>query len=101
LVLKMRRIEEIKEIIKSHRGELEEKYKVKSIAIFGSYVRGEEKEGSDIDLLVEFSQSVSLLHIVSLENYLSDILEAKVDVVPKKNIRKELKEKILREAVPI
>jgi len=97
----MRRIEEIKEIIKSHRGELEEKYKVKSIAIFGSYVRGEEKEGSDIDLLVEFSQSVSLLHIVSLENYLSDILEAKVDVVPKKNIRKELKEKILREAVPI
>ena len=97
----MKTLEEIKETIKQHRQELEEKYKVKNIAIFGSYIRGEQNKKSDIDILVEFIKPISLLHIVSLENYLSDILAVKVDVVPKKNIRKELKDAILKEAVPV
>ncbi len=54
-----------------------------------------------IYILVEFKEPVSLLHIVSLENYLSDILEIKADVVPRKNIREELKTIILKEAVAI
>lgn len=95
------RLEEIKEIISRHRQELEQRYKVKKIAIFGSYVRGEEREGSDVDILVEFTMPVSLLHIVSLENYLSDIIGLKIDLVPEKNIRKELRDTILKEAVPI
>ncbi|MGC8871031.1 MAG: nucleotidyltransferase family protein [Brevinematia bacterium] len=94
----MKNLDEIKEIIRSHKKELEEKYKVKSIAIFGSYIRGEQKIGSDIDLLVEFEEPISLLKIVSLENYLSDILGIKVDLVPKKNIREELREAIIKEA---
>jgi len=97
----MKTLEQIKSIINEHRRELEERFKVKSIAIFGSYVRGEQSSKSDIDILVTFNKSVSLLHIVSLENYLSDILEIKVDVVPAKNVRAELKEVILREAVSI
>jgi len=97
----MKALEQIKSIINEHRRELEERFKVKSIAIFGSYVRGEQSSKSDIDILVTFNKSVSLLHIVSLENYLSDILEIKVDVVPAKNVRAELKEVILREAVSI
>jgi len=95
------KLEEIKEIIRKHKHELEEKFKLKSISIFGSYVRGEQKEGSDIDVLVEFAEPVSLLRIVSLENYLSDILGIKVDLVPKKNLRNELKDVILKEAIPI
>lgn len=97
----MRDLEDIKEIIRQHKKELRERYKVKAIAIFGSYVRGEQKEDSDVDILVEFTDPVSLLHIVSLENHLSDILGIKVDVVPKKNIRIELKDTILKEAVPV
>ena len=97
----MKSLEEIKEIIRSHREELEERYRVKSIAIFGSYVRGEEKEESDIDLLVEFNGPVSLLHMVSVENYLSDLLGMKVDLVPRKNIREELKETIIKEAIAV
>jgi len=97
----MKDLEKIKETIRQHRQELEQKYKVKTIAIFGSYVRGEQKRKSDVDILVEFEKSVSLLHIVSLENYLSDILGIKVDVVPKKNIREELRDAILSEAIPI
>ncbi|MCL0034738.1 nucleotidyltransferase family protein [Dehalococcoidia bacterium] len=97
----MKKFREIKEIINQRRKELEKKYKVKSIAIFGSYVRGEQIEDSDIDILVEFTKPVSLLHIVSVENYLSDILGIKVDVIPKKNIHEELKEIILSEAIQV
>ncbi len=97
----MKNLEKIKEIIAKHKNKLHDKYSVIEIGIFGSYVREEQKETSDVDILVEFEKPVSLLQIVSLENYLSDILEVKVDVVPKKNIRKELKDYILKEAVPV
>jgi len=50
----MKNLEQIKEIIRIHRKELEDKYKVKKIAVFGSFVRGEQSRQSDIDLLVEF-----------------------------------------------
>lgn len=97
----MKTLDEIKNIIRKNKKFLNLKYKVKKIYIFGSYVRNEQKEKSDLDILVEFESPVSLLHIVSLENYLTDILGVKVDVVPKKNIRDEIKDKILSEVVPI
>jgi hypothetical protein len=55
--------------------------------------------GSDVDLLVEFSKPISLLTLVSLENYLSEIIGVKADVVPKEDIRVELKDRILQETV--
>ena len=97
----MRNLEQIKQVIDQHREELEQKFKVKTVAVFGSYVRKEQKQQSDIDILVDFTAPVSLLHIVSLENYFSDILGMKADVVPKKNIRKELKDIILNEAIAL
>lgn len=97
----MRTVDELRTILHSHKRELEQRYKVESIALFGSYVRGEQNEGSDLDVLVEFSSPVSLLHIVSLENHLNDILGVQVDVIPRKNIREELRSAILREAVPL
>ena len=97
----MKTVKEIKEILIAHKEEFKEKYGIKEISIFGSYVRNEQKESSDLDVLVEFENPVSLLKIVSFENYLSDILGVKVDVVLKKNIRKELKDFILKEAIPV
>lgn len=97
----MKTLEEIRGILARHKEELKGKYKVKEIGIFGSYVRGEPKTKSDVDILVEFEKPVSLLQIVSLENYLSSMIGIKVDLVPKKNIRKELKESILKEAIPV
>lgn len=94
-------LDEIKDILAKHKSLLHDKYSVAIIGIFGSYVRNEQKETSYIDILVEFDKPVSLLHLVSCENYLSYLLEIKVDVVPKKNIRKELKDRILKEAVPV
>lgn len=97
----MKNLKEIKEILANHKDKLYEKYSVIELSIFGSYVREEQKETSDVDILVKFEKPVSLLQIVSLENYLSDILGLKVDVIPQKNIRKELKDYILKEAVPV
>ena len=97
----MKTMDEIKQELASHKNEYMVKYKVKELGIFGSYAKGEQKETSDLDVLVEFSAPVSLLHIVSLENYLSDILRIKVDVVPKKNVRYELREQIFNEEIKI
>ena len=97
----MKTIKQIQNIINHNKPVLKDIYKVKKLELFGSYVRGEEKETSDLDILAEFSEPVSLLDIVGLENYLSDILNIDVDIVPKQNIRKELKATILKEAIPV
>ena len=76
----MKTLEEIKEIIQVHRAELEEKYKVKKIAIFGSYARTEQDKKSDVDILVEFSEPVGFLFF-HLAEYLEEILGVKVDLV--------------------
>ncbi len=95
----MKTIEEVREIITDCKHDLKDHFKVKEIGVFGSYVRGQQKETSDIDLLVEFERPVSLLGLVSLENHLSDLLRIKVDLVPKGDIRPELKEGIIREVI--
>lgn len=95
----MKRLEEIKATLASHKKEIKERFKVKDIGIFGSYIRGENEKTSDIDLLVEFEEPVSLLGVVRLENYLSELLGIKVDVIPKSDVRIELKERILKEVV--
>ncbi len=74
---------------------------MREIGIFGSYVRSEQREKSDVDILVEFEEPVSLLKLVSLENFLEEIVGINVEIVPKKDIRSELKERILKETVYI
>ena len=77
------------------------KYKVKSIALFGSYVRNEQKEHSDIDFLVEFGKGVTLFDIVELEDNLSEILKKKVNIVSRRGLNKYIGPYILKEAETI
>ena len=58
----------------------------RKIAIFGSYVRGEEKPKSDIDIIVEFSERKSLLELVRIERELSEVLGIRVDLLTEKSI---------------
>jgi len=97
----MKNINEIREEIRKHRSLLEERYGVSVRGIFGSYARGEENGRSDIDLLAETIKPVSLLEIVGAEIYLSDLLGRRVELVLRRNIREELRESILAEAVGI
>jgi len=80
---------------------LSKKYCVKSLEIFGSYVRGSQKEGSDIDILVEFSDTIDLFEFIALENYLSDRIGLKVDLVMKDTVKPRIRERIFKEAVPV
>ena len=75
------------------------KYRVLEIGVFGSYVRGEQKERSDIDILVSFSGIPDVFKYMELEEYLKRLLRRKVDLVRKEAIRPELKKRILKEAV--
>jgi len=97
----MKTIEEIKEVLRERKEELRVKYKVKELGIFGSYVRGEENEESDLDILVEFYETPSLLKFINLENYLSDLLGRKVDLVMKKALKPNIGKAILREVIQI
>ncbi len=80
---------------------MQQEYGITRLAVFGSVVRGEANEDSDVDILATFAQPVGLLKLISAEYYLSDLLEARVDLVPNDDIRPELREPILREAVEI
>jgi len=95
----MKKLDEIKAVITQHRDVLAEKYGVVVVGVFGSCVRGKTRRGSDIDLLAEILRPISLLDLVGAELYLSDLLGAKVDLVPKRDVREELRETIFREAV--
>jgi len=99
--MKEKIVEEIKKILRTHKEELMEKYGVQGIGIFGSYVRGEQKEDSDIDILLEFKPDarISLLDFVELENYISDLLEVKVDLVEKSALKPRIGKHILKEVV--
>ena len=70
-------------------------------AVFGSFARGEEKEDSDLDILVELREDKSLLDLVALKLDLQEILKREIDVVTYNAIYPEIRERILREQVPI
>jgi hypothetical protein len=97
----MKRLDEIRSIIRQHGKVLADKYGVSVVAVFGSYVRDKQKRESDLDLLAEILRPISLLELTGAEIYLSEILGVKVDLVPKRSVREELKETILKEAVAL
>ena len=74
---------------------------MKSLGVFGSYLRSEQRQDSDVDLLVTFDEPPSLLKFIELENYLTDVLEAKVDLVMKDALKRMIGKHILNEVVPI
>ena len=76
-------------------------YQVKSLDVFGSYVRHEQRPDSDCDILVTFHEPPSLLKFIELENYLTDVLGIKVDLVIKETLKPRIGERILHEAVPV
>ncbi len=95
----MTNAEKIKHTLMQHKNELKRKFKVKTIGIFGSYVRDKQKSGSDVDVLVEFEEPVGLFEFMRLEYYLSDLLGVKVDLVSKKALKQYIGEQIKKEVV--
>jgi predicted nucleotidyltransferase len=95
----MRTKEDILALLKKELPNLRKEYKVRTLALFGSYARGEQTEDSDIDMLVEFSEPVGFFEFMGLEFYLTDLLGAKVDLVTPDALRPIMRDDILESAV--
>ena len=90
---------EILRILKRELPYIKDKYRVRRIALFGSFVRGEQNKKSDVDLLVEFEESVGYFKFIELEDYLTMKLGAKVDLVTPDALKPIIKPDIMGEAV--
>ena len=93
----MKTLEEIKEVIQKHREEFREQYGLKEIGIFGSYVKGEQKESSDIDMLIELEKPIGFVRFMRLENALSQLLGVRVEMVTRKALKPHIGKRILQE----
>ena len=91
--------DEIREKINNQLPYLKKKYHVKELGIFGSVARGEQKKGSDLDILVEFESSIGFFDFIRLENFLSEVLDSQVDLVSKKSLKPVIKAGILKETL--
>lgn len=99
----MKNLNEIKRILASQKQLLNEKYGVREIGVFGSYARGGQKTQSDVDILVEFNENsnATLLDFIHIENYLSDLIGVKVDLVEKSALKPRISKHVLQEVVTI
>ena len=95
----MKTVAEIRKILESHRDDLHDRYGVTEIGIFGSYVREDQRETSDVDILVEFERPIGLLSFSGLKNYLSDLLRVEVDLVMKRALKPRIGKRIIEEVV--
>lgn len=91
------RVEQHRDVIR----ELVAEYRASSPRIFGSVARGDDEPGSDLDLLVDFTEEATLLDEVGLRLALHDLLRVEVDVIAADALRGEMRERILRDAVPV
>jgi len=82
-----------------HKAKLNQKYNVKEIGIFGSYIRGELKKASDVDILVDFEKPIDFFAFLELEEYLSELIGIRVDLVAKKALKPAIGRYILEEVV--
>ena len=97
----MKNKDEIMSIIKGLKADIKKRYKVKELGLFGSVLRGEMTEASDVDILVDFEEDADLFDLTGLGLFLEEKLGQRVDIVPKRSLRQEIKDAVLREAVSI
>lgn len=94
----MKSVDKLMETLARHKNELKERFNVKEIGIFGSYVRGEQKRRSDVDVLVEFYEPIGW-EFVDLKEFLEEILENEIDLVTVPALKPQLRDNILQEVV--
>jgi uncharacterized protein len=95
----MKDIEEITKILNKNKIQFKNKFKVKEIGLFGSYIKNEQTKKSDLDILVEFENPIDFFDYLEFEEYLADLLGIKVDLVMKKALKPNIGRNILKEVI--
>jgi hypothetical protein len=93
--------EKILEKLRELKPLIKKRYRAGQIELFGSYIREEQNHRSDIDILVDFEDGADLFDLMGLAIFLEENLKQKVDVIPKRALRPEIREAILKEAVSV
>ncbi len=88
-------------LLREHRGDLAQRYNIASLGIFGSYIRNEQRDGSDLDILVSFTEAPGLFKLVELQDELSEILGLSVDLVVRSELKPRIGQQILAEVVEL
>ena len=89
--------QEIIKIIRNKKPEMESRYGVQRLGLFGSYVRGRQRKKSDIDILVTFNRDIDLFEFLDLRKYLESQLQTKVDLVMETALKPAIGKRILSE----
>jgi len=89
--------QKIIKIIRNKKPEMESRYGVQRLGLFGSYVRGRQRKKSDIDILVTFNRDIDLFDFLDLRKYLESQLQAKVDLVMETALKPAIGKRILSE----
>lgn len=95
----MKTRDEIEKTLRDHKVEMALKFHVGKIGIFGSYVRQEPREQSDLDLLVEFTRPVGFFEFMDLEEYIEELVGVKIDLVSVKGLKPNIGRNILNEVM--
>ncbi|HET9169746.1 MAG TPA: nucleotidyltransferase family protein [Actinospica sp.] len=88
-------------MLREHLPELRGRYAIQSLGVFGSWARGEQGPASDLDVLVEFSETPGLIRYVELQQELSDLLGIRVDLVMRRALRPRIGRRIIAETIPV
>ena len=95
------RLQRYMDILRHQLPKLRAKYHVRYLGVFGSYVQGNPKKTSDLDVLVDFTEAPSLFEFIQLESDLSALLGIKVDLVMKSTLKPLIGQRILNEVVSL
>jgi predicted nucleotidyltransferase len=95
--LKIMTLPDIKNTLTTLKPELHERFGVSEIGVFGSWVRGEQNETSDIDVLVDFDRAVDLFDLMELQEFLESVFRLKIDVALRRSLKKYIGKQILAE----
>ena len=93
----MEKTDQIFSLLRLAKPELVKIFRVHEIGLFGSVIHGEQRDDSDIDILVDLPEDADLLDLIGLNQFLEERLHQKVDVVPKRSLREEIRERVLTE----
>ncbi len=95
----MKTKEDILKTLKDELSYLDKKYKVKMLGLFGSYSKGEQTQESDIDILVEFEKPIGFFKFIELEDYLTEKLGVKVELVTDEALKPLIKPYVMESII--
>jgi uncharacterized protein len=95
----MKTLDEIIEHLREMQPDLRRRFHIREMGVFGSYVRGDQREDSDLDIVVGLGENVGLMELAGLQRALSDVLGLRVDLIMKESLKRRIGRRILSEAV--